>query len=282
MSDKFWSRALAVLGILNLVCLLFFLTTHSYEIESLRLKISKESSLLRESIPELLKRSVQEEVFDSLTYEFENIERGRNRRAQDETVSFVEEQLSDTPSFPDRSSLLKFAFDSVGESKPNGLIVEFGVGDGGSINFLASLTSSKVHGFDSFEGLPEMWRDGFAKGAFSREGVPPSVRENITLHKGLFSDVLPDFKRRYQENVWFLHIDSDLYSSAKTVLDGLSDRFIPGTIIVFDEFFNYPGWKKGEYLAYMELIEKNPRFRFEYLGYNRGGESVAVRLVSIN
>ena len=48
----------------------------------------------------------------------------------------------------------------------------------------------------------------------------------------------------------FLHIDSDLYSSARTVLFLLHEQIVSGTIIEFDEYFNYPNWKQHEYKAF--------------------------------
>ena len=53
------------------------------------------------------------------------------------------------------------------QHKPNTLWLEFGVASGISINYISRFTNDKVYGFDSFEGLPEKWRDGFNKGAFN-------------------------------------------------------------------------------------------------------------------
>ena len=50
----------------------------------------------------------------------------------------------------------------------DGLILEFGVYSGDTINHIAKqLPNRKVHGFDSFEGLPENWKAGFDKGRFA-------------------------------------------------------------------------------------------------------------------
>ena len=68
-----------------------------------------------------------------------------------------------------------------------------------------------------------------------------------------------------------------LYSSAKTVLDQLRGKIVPGTVIVFDEYFNYPGWQQHEYRAFMEFTEMH-RIRFEYIGYCKNGPHVAVRI----
>ena len=56
--------------------------------------------------------------------------------------------------------------------------------------------------------------------------------------------------------VAFLHLDVDRYSSTRTVLELLGDRIVPGTVIAFDEFFNYPGWREGEYRAFNEFCRQ--------------------------
>ena len=51
-----------------------------------------------------------------------------------------------------------------------------------------------------------------------------------------------------------VHIDCDLYSSTKTIFANLKDRIVPGTVIVFDEYWNYPGWRDHEFRAFEELL----------------------------
>lgn len=53
----------------------------------------------------------------------------------------------------------------------------------------------------------------------------------------------------------------------------LKERIVPGTIILFDEFYNYTGWEHGEYKAFSEFIAATGK-SFSYLGY--GQEQVAV------
>src|SRR5688500_1351508 len=65
----------------------------------------------------------------------------------------------------------------------NNLICEFGVYTGTTINHLASLTNSTIYGFDSFEGLPERWRDGREKGTF-RVSRRPDVFGKVVLVVG--------------------------------------------------------------------------------------------------
>lgn len=77
--------------------------------------------------------------------------------------------------------------------------------------------------------------------------------------------------------VGLLHVDCDLYSSTKIVLELVGPRLRPGSIVVFDEFFNYPAWRDGEYRAWTEYVEKTG-ISFEYVGYSYVDEQVVVRI----
>jgi len=141
---------------------------------------------------------------------------------------------SSVPVFPSRFALLEHALKLV---QPDGLRLEFGVYQGESVNHLASVDGMRWFGFDSFEGLPSRWELSFTKGKFTTHGALPPVRNNVTLVKGWYSDTIPDFVRSMgQIHVAFLHIDCDLYQSARTVLSALGDGISAGTIIVFDEY----------------------------------------------
>lgn len=168
-----------------------------------------------------------------------------------------------------------------------GHIMEMGVFKGNTINYLASLVPDKIiHGFDSFEGLPEKWSSGHSganysvfwdKHSFNTD--MPIVLENVQLHKGFFEESLPVWREAFSGPISFIHIDCDLYSSTKTTLDMLADRMIPGTVLLFDEFFGYFEWKDGEYKAFMEFVAKY-NVEYEYLYYTH--ENVTIRIISIN
>jgi hypothetical protein len=151
----------------------------------------------------------------------------------------------------------------------DGLFLEFGVFRGESINFFSSMHPEiKFHGFDSFEGLPESWGGSeFSKGHFSLKGNLPKVNSNVYLIKGWFDESLPEFLREKKGSIAFLHIDADLYSSTKTVLDLLCDRLMPGSIILFDEYQGYPGWRNSEYRAWQEYCQKN-NVSYDYLAFS--------------
>ena len=162
----------------------------------------------------------------------------------------------------------------------DGHILEFGVYSGRTINYIASLFPNKcIHGFDSFEGLPEAWRDGFDKNRFSLNFLP-DVHNNVVLHKGWFNESIPEFLHNVgsERKIAYLHIDCDLYSSTKIIFNHLGHLFVDGTVIVFDEYFNYPGWELGEHKAFKEFIASSG-FEFEWLTYNCRHEQVAVKLI---
>lgn len=209
------------------------------------------------------------------TQELKNIPLERQRRALATTVDFVEKNLRLADSTGSKEDLLTKAFKRADVSGDR-LICEFGVFMGASINHLAKMTDQRIFGFDSFEGLPERWWDGWKVGAFA---VPrlPKVRRNVTLIKGWFNETLPDFLKESPGDVGFLHMDSDLYSSAKTIFELLEPRLKPGVVIVFDEYFNYPGWEQGEHKAFTEFLERTG-YNVEYIGYHRNQEQLAVIL----
>ena len=142
------------------------------------------------------------------------------------------------------------------KQKENTLWLEFGVASGKTINYISTF-ADKVYGFDSFLGNPETWREGFEAGVFSTNGVAPEVNANVELVTGLFQDTLVPFLQAQGKKVSLIHIDSDLYSSAKFVLDAVRDYLDVDCVIVFDEFVNYPGVENGELKAFYEFVTEN-------------------------
>ncbi|HEX2073658.1 MAG TPA: class I SAM-dependent methyltransferase [Geodermatophilus sp.] len=162
---------------------------------------------------------------------------------------------------------------------PDGMALEFGVFTGRTLQVIADTRGrTGVYGFDSFEGLPEDWRSRFPAGAF-RVDTPPSV-EGAELVVGLFADTLPGFLAEHPGPVAFVHVDADLYSSARTVLDHVGPRLAPGSVVLFDEYFNYPGWEEHEHRAWQEFVAKSG-VRFEYEAYTGDNEQVLVRLTEV-
>jgi Macrocin-O-methyltransferase (TylF) len=144
------------------------------------------------------------------------------------------------------------------------LYLEFGVWKGESTRFWSKLLTnpaSALHGFDSFEGLPEDWSSTYRKGAFSVNGKLPVIDDpRVRFFKGLFEQTLS----RYQppdHDVMFINCDADLYSSTKTVLKYVGLLLKPGDYLYFDEFHH----ANDERRAFDEFLLTSG-FRFSLVG----------------
>ena len=140
--------------------------------------------------------------------------------------------LSDWRSRQHRAAALSFA----AKLAQPGVWVEAGVADGWSARYLLSLADASVrlHAFDSFDGIPEAW-NGHEAGTFAQQSIPVFTDPRITVHVGAFKDTMPAFARALREPIALLSVDCDVYASARTVLDTLGPRLVPGSVVVFDE-----------------------------------------------
>jgi hypothetical protein len=158
----------------------------------------------------------------------------------------------------------------------DGMALEFGVATGTTLKIIARGREGKdVYGFDSFEGLPEDWRTGFPAGMFGVDGLPDVPGAQLLV--GWFDDTLPGFLAEHEGAVALLHVDCDLYSSTRTVLEQVGPRLRPGSVVVFDEYFNFPGWQDHEHKAWREYVEHSGT-RFDYVGYTIDNEQVIIRV----
>lgn len=164
--------------------------------------------------------------------------------------------------------------------------LEFGVAAGESIRYMAGLyPDDHFYGFDSFEGLPEAWHAHKA-GEYTQHGILPEVPENVTLIKGWFNDTLPEFVKKNKaklekEKISFLHIDSDIYSACVTVLDHLGKYLKVGTVISFDEYWNFVTWEHDEAKAWDEFLQKNPNIKYEYVAYVPRDTQLTIKITAI-
>ena len=219
-------------------------------------------------------------IEEAMTRDSKNIERHFRKKAMESSAAYIEERMADATPLPDKWAVLDLglqAAEPMLRDNPQALVCEFGVASGATINHLArKLPGRAVHGFDSFEGLPEDWRDGYPKGAFSRN-APPEVVGNVELVQGYFDQSLAPFLQANPGTAAFLHIDCDLYSSTRTIFQHFEARLAPGSVLVFDEYFNYPGWEQGEHLALNEFLDRTG-LGVQYLGYCKFHQQVVLRL----
>jgi predicted O-methyltransferase YrrM len=197
------------------------------------------------------------------------------RAAAASSARFLNVEMAEARALPDPAATLAHAL-SLAPS--GGLALEFGVYSGRTLSMIAQARpGGAVYGFDSFAGLPETWRAGFRAGAFGDVPEPPDV-PGAEIVVGMFADTVPGFLAAHPGPVDLLHLDADLYSSTATVLDLVGPRLRPGSVVVFDEFFNYPGWEQHEARAWREHVAATPGRSFRYEAYTVDNEQVVVRV----
>ncbi len=153
----------------------------------------------------------------------------------------------------------------------------------------SACTSRRIGGYDSFSGLPAETGIGqsphprWTAGSFGKNylhGHPSlAMNETITpasierlfdacglprpqLEAGLFSDTIPRTIPGKYKQVALLHIDSDLYESAKCVLEGVSPVLADGALVCFDDWFMYRGDpKQGEARALAEFLDQHTEWQ---------------------
>lgn len=143
----------------------------------------------------------------------------------------------------------------------DGLLLEFGVFKAATLTFIAERSPIVVYGFDSFHGLPHDWHrsstDTLHAGTYAMGGIPPDVTpRNVRFVVGMFEDTLPGFLEATPGRTALVHIDCDEYEPTRFVLAELlrHQRLTPGTVILFDEFYNYPHYSDHEYRAFKEFV----------------------------
>lgn len=203
------------------------------------------------------------QMYATVEYSFNHPYSAINKLARNSTVDFILKNCPRAVACRTPKQLLDLAFSMI---SIDGLFLEFGVYKGESLKYIAGKNSGKeVHGFDSFEGLPEAWAHN-PKGSFTTQGKMPKVLDNVKLWKGYFEDSLPDWCKKHDGIIAFLHIDCDLRSSTETVLTQLAQKIVPGTVILFDDYFNFPSWENDGHAVLTDFL-KNSGYCAEYIGY---------------
>jgi len=202
------------------------------------------------------------------------------RLASEESACYVLEHMRAVPNFDTDYDLHEWIANTQLDRGllAHGQVLEFGVATGRTLNqFAYWLPHKTVYGFDGFDGLPEDWTSRMRKGFFARDHLP-RVRKNCALVVGWFNETLPGFVEKHPETIALLHVDCDLYSSTVTILSNLKNNIVPGTVIVFDEYINYPGWQLDEFRAWQEHCRKYG-VAYEYIGRVSKHQKVAVRVL---
>ncbi len=215
-----------------------------------------------------LKNAVQKllcGVMELVDFPLLHLRREMMRRAVLESADYIASRAPEAVGLHTAKEVLLRAL-SAAKSIP-GHYVEFGVYKGSTLNFIArSCPQKAIWGFDSFEGLPEEWSGN--PSMFNAAGKLPRIRSNVTLVRGWFNESLPDWLLAHPDPIAFVHIDCDVYSSTKAIFDAIGPRLQPGAVIVFDEYFGYPGWQQHEFKAFQEFVAA-AGVEYQYLYYAR-------------
>ena len=124
--------------------------------------------------------------------------------------------------------------------------LEFGVFKGRSLFKWAEINKnidSRFYGFDSFEGLPEVWNcvsKPLPEKQFDVRGCAPETNDKrIQFIKGIFQDTLRTFLNNFTpKGRLVVHNDCDIYSSTLYCLTMLDEILVKGSILIFDEFYS--------------------------------------------
>lgn len=193
-----------------------------------------------------------------------------------EAAMFVVSDMRGATPLPSPHDTLRH---SLSLAPQGGMALEFGVWTGGTLRLITEARDGhEVYGFDTFSGLPQEWIPGFPAGAFALDGLPDVP--GAELVKGLFSDTLPGFLDDHPGPVDFLHVDCDLYSSTRTVLQLAGPRLHEGSVVHFDEYYNYVGWREHEIKAWEEYVQETG-VEYEYVAFCFQHQQASVRITKV-
>ncbi|GAY14819.1 hypothetical protein MSZK_15450 [Mycobacterium sp. shizuoka-1] len=169
------------------------------------------------------------------------------------------------------------------------LLLDLGVWIGWSTRLTSDAADRTVYGFDTFEGLVEDWpiEDQFVikQGTFSlsdplaqrfirdtgvtlHDGIPAALGRKVQFVKGSTYDTLAPFlAARPGAPIRLFHMDLDTYESCLHALETCRERFVEGSILVFDEYLV----TNGEMRAFFEFQNRyGLEFRYRAWGLEIG------------
>jgi hypothetical protein len=201
-----------------------------------------------------------------------------HRRALERSADFIEPHLASALMFRRAEEIRSLAIRRV---VPEGLLLEFGVNLGDSINLFARILAKRgdarpIFGFDAFEGLSEDWfgRSMLKRTNFNWRGKTPRVRDNVRLVVGWLEETLKPFLDANPGPIAFMHLDMDTYSPARLALDLCRDRLVEGTLILLDEHHGFPNWENGEFRALNEVLRPDD---YSYVAF--AAQQALIRIV---
>ena len=209
------------------------------------------------------------------------IEKKLNEELSNETFTHFKEQFKQSILFYNRTitkeTIREYAIQNslLNDKHKEYYYLEFGVWTGTSANLFSKFVN-KLYCFDSFEGLKEDWvGTEFPKGHFNLNKKIPSLNSNVEPVVGWVEDTLEDFLNNHNPKINFVHLDIDTYSPTKFTLEKIKPYLVKDAIILFDELYNYPGWRNGEYKALTEVFKED---EFKYKAFHIDGTRCVIQI----
>ena len=186
-------------------------------------------------------------------------------KVSQDCYEFFKEDISKSSCFVKDDDIRQYSILKAFRNKTSNdnIFLEFGVYKGDSIKLFSKFLSKdglKIYGFDSFQGLEEDWiaKDYNPKGTFSLKDTNLKIPKNVEIIKGKVQDTLDKFlKKNSEKKIIFAHMDMDTYTPTKYALNKIKPFLQKGSIILFDELYNFPSWKNHEYKALKEVFNEN-------------------------
>jgi cytochrome P450 len=202
--------------------------------------------------------------------------------------------------YDERTTFFTYALQYLNWECVEGDILEFGVAVGKSLGLLARLHQENLHtwrypeepvhmrrfaGYDSLTGLPPdihphpRWKAGSFANNYLYGHPSMAYDEPITAEKlqelfrvcglprpeleiGWFEDTIPATIPSKYKKAALVHVDSDLYSSALCVLEGVAPILANGALVCFDDWFMYQGDpNQGEAKALTDFLARHPEWQ---------------------
>ena len=195
----------------------------------------------------------------------------------DETYDYFKKHFEKSLILNDTIKIREYAIQSslLNDKNKEYYYLEFGVYKGRSSNFFSKYVK-KLYCFDSFEGLKEDWiGTRLPKGHFNLNKKIPDLNSNVEPIVGWVEDTLDDFLKKHNPKINFLHLDMDTYSPTKFTLEKLKPYLVNNATLIFDELYNYPGWKYGEFKALTEVFKED---EFEYKAFNLDSVQCVIQI----
>ena len=188
-----------------------------------------------------------------------------------ESYEFFKKHIVECSNFNKDEDIRSFCIQkALSNSKNNFLFCEFGVFKGHSIKLFSKFLLDKnkiIYGFDSFAGLEEEWisSDYNPVGKFSLNQKKPKLPKNVKIVQGRVEDTIETFLKDNSGNkIIFSHMDMDNYNPTKYTLEKIKPFLTQGSIVLFDEFYGFQGWKNHEFKALTEVFDEK---EYKYIAF---------------